>query len=205
MRSQPKRRCLVARRRMGHLKHGGHQLPLGRAAAASGGVRRGPGGALDRSAVRLRQSAPPTWPRACSSPPCEPRCSARAPRQRPDRAVFEETRVSFYEIDRDSPSTTPSTPLYMLADGAAQTGKVQARDWLTTIYAARRRSKRLLTSCVPVPIDDPEHAQRIAVAFLGGCALRAVGLHGPQGQSAVRGSRPRACPRQKPRRKGKTT
>jgi CRISPR system Cascade subunit CasA len=109
--------------------------------------------------------------------------------------VFEETRVSFYE----STETAFHNALdAMLTDGAPQT-EAQARDWLTTIS---RAAATVFDICAPVPIDDPEHAQRIAIAY-GRLRSGLLG-YGPQGKRLFE-ALGLAPAKAKTTKKGKTT
>jgi CRISPR system Cascade subunit CasA len=149
--------------------------------------------ALDRSAVAFARAADEAASMLVSAVRTALFSEGASPAT--DRAVFEETRVSFYE----STETAFHNALdAMLADGAAQT-EVQARDWLTTIS---RAAATTFDTCVPVPINDPEHSQRIAVAF--GRLRSGLAGYGPQGRRLfeVLGLAP---PKPKTTKKGKTT
>ena len=112
-----------------------------------------------------------------------------------DRAIFEEARTSFYERTELAFHNALDA---MLADGAAQTEE-QARDWLTMIS---RAAATVFDICAPVPIDDPEHAQRIAIAY-GRLRSGLLG-YGPQGKRLFE-ALGLAPPKAKTTKKGETT
>ena len=75
-----------------------------------------------------------------------------------DRSVFEEARAAFYEATENAFHKALDL---MLSDGAPD-DDAPARDWLATLA---RAVDTAFDECAPVPIDDPERAQRVVAAY----------------------------------------
>ena len=112
-----------------------------------------------------------------------------------DAGVFEEARSDFYEFTEDAFHATLATLTEASSMESHARLEALGRQWVVEMAGV---ASAAFDRAAPVPIDDPERAQRIAAAFRAmrnalsgygksGVALfEALGLATPEGRSSAR-------------------